>query len=372
MTMGNFGVIEGLILILDRPSGEITHSESNGYQESALTSLGEGVKQLILNGHVGGSIENVEVFAEPQDLIPTVACAVPFHIDEGCSGFLGLGSKLIGEPYNEGDKDLLVTLVNNLVVALKNAISFGNIKRLNLDLQEKNVQLEKALNELQAALKKVELLESIKAKLSKFVPTTVTRMIERSPTGEIHDSKERDVSVLFLDIEAYTKITERVGGIEVNRLIERYFSVFMDAIYANNGDVNETAGDGLMVLYLTEDEKTNAMEAVQTALTIREKTALINQEEKALAEPLLINIGICSGQAFVGAAKFDSYTGSRWTYTSHGTTTNVAARICSHATGGAVLVSKSTADRVKEHFSMDSLGKFSLKNVSKKVEIFAL
>jgi len=30
MTMGNFGVMEGLILVLDMPSGKITHFQSNG------------------------------------------------------------------------------------------------------------------------------------------------------------------------------------------------------------------------------------------------------------------------------------------------------------------------------------------------------
>jgi class 3 adenylate cyclase len=127
-----------------------------------------------------------------------------------------------------------------------------------------------------------------------------------------------------------------------------------------------------MVLYLTEDEKISALEAVRTALTIREKTAQINKEEKLYSEPLRINIGISSGQAFVGAAKFDSLTGSRWTYTSHGNTTNVAARICSQATGGEVFLSKETANRIKDQFSVKSLGKFSLKNVSEEVEIYAV
>jgi class 3 adenylate cyclase len=262
--------------------------------------------------------------------------------------------------------------VNNLVVALKNAISFENIKRLNLELQEKNRQLEKTLKELQAALKKIEILESIKANLSKFAPTTVTRLIETSPTGDVLEASERDCSVLFLDIEGYTKLTEQIGPTEMNRLIEKYFSAFMESIYENSGDVTETSGDGLMVIYLNEDKKTNALEAVRTAVTIREKASLINQKDKTLAEPLLINIGICSGEAFVGATKLESYTGSRWTYTSHGVPTNLAARICAKAVGGEVLLSKDTAERVKGDFPMQCLGKFCLKNVSDEVEIYAV
>ena len=301
-----------------------------------------------------------------------MACALPFAVGPECLGLLAVGPKLIGEPYNEDDKELLVTLVNNLAISLTNARSFEDIKRLNQDLQEKNVELEKILAELQAALKKVEILESIKSNLSKFVPTAVTRMIEKSPTNDILDAKERDVSILFLDIEGYTKLSERLGVAELNDIIEKYFSVFMEAIYANNGDVNETAGDGLMVLFPSEDETTNALNAVRAALTIREKAAIINQEEAVSSESLVINMGINSGRALLGAAKFDSLTGSRWTYTARGMVTNLAARIGDLAKGGEVLLSQSTAGRVKDYFSLKPMGKASLKNVSEKMEIFSV
>jgi class 3 adenylate cyclase len=146
----------------------------------------------------------------------------------------------------------------------------------------------------------------------------------------------------------------------------------MDAIYENNGDVVETAGDGLMVLFLTEDDTIHALEAVRAAQTIRQKACMINDECILDSQPLVINIGICSGQAFVGAAKFECYTGSRWAYTSHGNTVNIAARICGKATGGAVLASRATAERVKDQFSFEPLGAFALKNLTEEVEIFAL
>ena len=204
------------------------------------------------------------------------------------------------------------------------------------------------------------------------MPTTVCRLIEKSPTGDILEGREQDVSVLFLDIEGYTKICEKLGGAELNEVIEKYFSVVMDAIYANNGDVNETAGDGLMVLFLNEDSRTNALEAVQTALSIREKIGAIKNECKALTDPILINIGINSGPALVGAVKFESYTGSRWTYTARGIVTNVAARLGAQAVGGDIYLSRTTAERVWNQFTLTSVGKLKLKNVSDEVEAFSL
>jgi class 3 adenylate cyclase len=301
-----------------------------------------------------------------------IGFSLPFRVEYECLAFLGLGEKLIKEPFNDDDRELLDTLVNNLVVALKNARSFEEIKNLNEELVAKNEQLEKALADLKKALRKVEILEDVKSNLSKFVPNTVSRLIEKSPNGIIPESKEQDVSVLFLDIEGYTKMCEQLQGSEVNEVIENCFSVFMDAIFANNGDVNETAGDGLMVLFLDEDRQTNALEAVRAALKIREEAARIKSEFKALSEPLTINMGINSGPALVGAAKFESYTGSRWTYTARGIVTNIAARIGAQATHGKIYLSEATAERVKDHFTLSSQGKFDLKNVSRAIEIFQI
>lgn len=372
MTLGNFGVLEGFILILDTSTDEITHFVPRGCDESDLNTLREGAKEYLSGIHtenwneMGGPITDTSLLPE------NFVCAFPFCVDESCLGLLGLGSKLAGGPYDENDKELLRTLINNLVIALKNVRSFDEIRLLNQDLNEKNIQLEKALSELQASMRKVEILESVKANLSKFVPATVSSLIEKSPTAAIPEAREQDVSVLFLDVEGYTKISERLRGAELNEMIEKYFSVFMDAIYANNGDVNETAGDGLMVLFLSETEKTNALEAVQTALAIREKATTISREKNNFSESLIINMGINSGRALVGATKFESYTGSRWTYTARGMVTNVAARIGALASDGAIHLSRSTADRVKDHFSIKPKGKFKLKNVSGEMEIFTV
>jgi class 3 adenylate cyclase len=372
MAMGNFGASKGFILTLNSPSQAIQNFVTVGLEQEDETHLKTGAQQLAEQGLLLGFATD-KIDLGRQNLLPESLNVIhSFAIEADCPGIFGLGARLTGEPYNDDDRELLDTLVNNLIVALKNARSFEEIKKLNRDLAAKNIELEKALDQLKAAMRKVEILESIKADLCKFVPCTVTRLIEKSPASDILEARERDVTVLFLDIEGYTKITEDVGAMEVNALIEKYFSVFMDAIYENNGDVVETAGDGLMILFLTEDEKRNALEAVRAAKTIKEKACMINADCGLDSRPLLINMGICSGQAFVGAAKFESYTGSRWAYTSHGTTTNIAARVCGRATGGAVLAARSTVDRVKDAFSFERLGSFALKNLSEEVEIFSL
>ena len=370
MTMGNFGLMEGFIILLDAPSQSIGQLVSIGMQEGDVAALRKKVIELLARKGMAVWTDGGKSLANANLLDNSMGFSMPIGIEYGCIAFLGLGAKLIKEPFNDDDKELLDTLVNNLAIALKNARSFEEINELNEELVAKNEQLEEALNDLKKALRKVEILEDVKVQLSKFVPNTVSRLIEKSPDGVIPESKEQDVSVLFLDIEGYTKMCEQLQGAEVNKVIENCFSAFMDAIFANNGDVNETTGDGLMVIFLNKDKQTNAREAVQAALKIREEAVRIKSEFKALSEPLTINMGINSGRALVGAAKFESYTGSRWTYTARGLVTNVAARIGAQATHGQIFLSGATAERVKDQFTLIPLGSFKLKNLSKEIQIF--
>jgi class 3 adenylate cyclase len=370
MSMGNFGAVEGIITLANLPQNTTLHVVDVGLGGDDRSRFEQWSTQAVMRHPCSFELSHCEYLFE--DLPDGIALALSFRVDEDWAGLYALGPKLIGDPYHKNDRELLVTLLNNLVVGLKNAHSFEEIKQLNADLEAKNIQLEAALTDLQASLRKVELLESIKENLSKFVPVTVTRMIEKSPTGVMPASRKRDLSVLFLDIEGYTRLCEKLGGLETNTIIEKHFSVFMDAIHQNNGDVNETAGDGFMVLFLDEDEKANALQAVSTALAIRGKAQEICDECSSLYRPLEINMGINSGAALVGAAKFDSYTGSRWTYTARGQVTNIAARIGAQAIKGSIYMTKTTADRIKDQYELKPVGALDLKNVSEPIDVFSL
>ena len=372
MAMGNFGSKRGFVSLSSVSFKKIEHFESLGYLEAEQTAVVQKIEK-ILSWEKPTQWFDQLANLQQNDLLPPKADYFSiFFVEEKWRSFIGLGEKLVGQGYDSGDQELMGTLINNLIIALKNAKSFEEIWSLNMNLHDKNIELENTVDKLKNAMKKVEILESVKENLSKFVPITVSRMIEQSPTGENLKQKKQDLSVLFLDIEGYARLCEKLGGDEVNSVIEKHFSVFMDAIHDNGGDVNETAGDGLMVLFLDEDKKKNAIDAARTALMVKQETTRIFSTIGSLYKPLEINMGINSGTALVGAAKFDSYTGSRWTYTARGGAVNLAARIGKLATGGRILVSRKTSARLTGRYLTESLGLFKLKNISREVEIFQL
>lgn len=370
MSMGNFGVDTGFVLLANVDSMKIDQLTQLGIQDSDSYSFRKSYQRLLNQNGFYQSLTELRSISNSKFFLSPITLTLPFVLDDNTLALLALGPKLAGDGYSQDDKELLYTLLNNLAVAIKNARSFEEIQRLNKDLEARNDELKKTLKELKASLRKIQLLESVKANLKKFVPTTLSRLIEKSPNGEVPQVEERHLSVLFLDIEGYTGLCERLGYTLVHEIIEKHFSVFIDAIFAHNGDVNETAGDALMVLFMNDDKQTSASNAIKAALSIKKSSVKIKDQFSILYRPLDINIGINSGSALVGAAKFESITGSRWTYTARGSVVNVASRLGALARKGSIFVSKDTADLIAEHFPLIPRGKFKLKNVSEEVEVF--
>jgi class 3 adenylate cyclase len=272
------------------------------------------------------------------------------HFRDRVIGLLVLGDKKSGAPYTAEDLRLLRVLANQSAVALENA---------------------RAYTALQAALRRVQILESIRANLSKFVPRTVQTLIEAAPEAPALAKRDADVSVLFVDIAGYTRLSERLDAATVNRLVERYFGAFLDEVLRHGGDVNETAGDGLMVIFQDPDPRRHARAAVRAALAIVRRAREINAA-RSDGETISLHVGVNSGMAAVGATKIEASAGTRWTYTASGPVTNVAARLAALGEGDAVMVGAETRRRVAGEFPLLDAGERRLHNMEEPVHVYRL
>src|SRR5690349_2157090 len=239
------------------------------------------------------------------------------------------------------------------------------------ELAGKNSELATALQHLQESRQRLALLEQLKVELSKFVPESVKRLLEQNPNATELEKKSVDVSVLFLDIAGYTKLSEQLEPKRLNQLVQTYFSSFLEIIHAHHGDVSETAGDGLMVIFQSERGAVDhALSATRAAFAIRQRTAALNEEYGGVFPPIALHMGINTGEALVGATKLGAAAGQRWTFTASGPTTNVAARFAAFAQGGDIIVGPPTAERIRQHFVLESLGEQTFKNVSQPIRVF--
>jgi len=279
----------------------------------------------------------------------------------------------------------------------------GRLAEAYTELESKNTELATALQNLQESRQRLELLEQLKGELSKFVPEAVKRLLEQNPNATELEKKSVEVSVLFLDIAGYTRLSEQLEPKRLNQLVQTYFSSFLEIIQLHHGDISETAGDGLMVIFQSDRgaadhlrlasaverpaashdhlrlasaverpaaSHDHALSATRAAFAIRQRTATLNEEYGGLFPPVALHMGINTGEALVGATKLGGGAGQRWTFTASGSTTNVAARFAAFAQGGDIVVGPATAERIRQHFVLESLGEQMFKNVSQPIRVY--
>ncbi len=210
-------------------------------------------------------------------------------------------------------------------------------------------------------------LRQIKDHFAKFVPEAVKRLVIENPEAPALAKRERDVSVLFVDISGYVQLSERLAPAELNALVERYFSTFVDRIHEGGGDINETAGDGLMVIFEDPDATAHAIRAADTALALQTATEGLNRD--SAGAPLAIHIGINSGLALVGSTRFEGLRGTRWTFTASGTVTNLAARLAAAAGAGEIVAGPETVRRLGDRYRLEPLDHKHLKNITESIRL---
>lgn len=204
MTLGNFGVVEGFILIIDLGSKESVHFVSNGFHAIDLSQLENSARENLLLRKITNPVVE-EIYNDTPAMLPEkVASVVPFNVDKNRAGMMGLGSKIIAKPYTEDEKKLLITLVNSMVIALQNASAFEEINQLNQNLLEKSQQLEKTVVKLQAAMKKV-------AKYSKHLEQIIAAL---NVAQEVQQSllPQRPPKDRHFDIAGSSQYCDETGG----------------------------------------------------------------------------------------------------------------------------------------------------------------
>src|SRR2546423_1924489 len=244
----------------------------------------------------------------------------------------------------------------------------GRLAQAHTDLEGKNTELATALQNLTESRQRLALLEQLKGELSKFVPDAVKKLLDQNPNATELEKKTVEVSVLFLDITGYTKLSEQLDAKRLNQLVQTYFSSFLEIIQGQHGDVNETAGDGLMVIFQSDrGAADHAVSATRAAFAIHQRTQSLNEEYGGVFPPVQLHMGLNTGEALVGATKLGTGASQRWTFTATGPTTNVAARFAGSAQGGEIIVGPTTAERIRAHFVLESLGERAFKNVSQPI-----
>jgi adenylate cyclase len=179
-------------------------------------------------------------------------------------------------------------------------------------------------------------------------------------------SGTRDVTILFADLQGFTRFSERHQPAEVTAMLNTYFEVAVPPVVRRHGGtIDRIIGDALMVTFnKLGDQPDHAVRAAAAGLALQAVTA-----DVASAHPgwPRFRVGINTGPVTVSLL---GTVGGR-THTVIGDTVNVAARIESQAPVGGVAIGPATR-AVLDGAAVESLGTVALKGKTDPLEIYQL
>jgi len=176
----------------------------------------------------------------------------------------------------------------------------------------------------------------------------------------------REISVLFADLEGYTRFAECHEPREVSAMLNAYFEVAIPPIVERyGGDVDRLIGDAVMVVFNRNGtQPDHALRAASAALAIQMETSRLADQHPGWPR---FRVGVNSGEATIavlGAA------GAR-TQTAIGDTVNVAARLEGRAPVGGVAVGEDTARRLPGGCTV-LIGEVQVKGREEPIEVHQL
>ena len=234
------------------------------------------------------------------------------------------------------------------------------------DYIHKGVSMEELAARMENILKRTNETDRVRRLFARYTSDAVVEEILNS--GEVVLSGEkRDVTVLFADIRNFTSIAETYPPDQVMGLLNGVLGRLTEAVLAHGGTLDKFLGDGVMAVFgapVAHDD--DAVRAVRAALQMMELVGEQNGSGEHMT-PLDLGIGINTGIVVAGSVG----SARRTEYTCIGDAVNIAARLCSLAGAGEILIGAQTAERASAAgCKSESLPAVKLKGKAVAVPLF--
>ena len=263
--------------------------------------------------------------------------------------------KMTNPDYTRDDQTLLATCADVAGLVMKNAKLYSATMA--------DLVSTKKISEQQLAKN-----EELKGSLSRIVSPRIAEMILSNPDGMRLGGSKSEVTVFFSDIRGFTRMSEGMDPTAIVEHLNEYFTRMTDILMELDGTLDKYVGDELMALFgapvVRPDDPIRAVLcAVRMMAALRELQAKWKKEGKKNVE---IGIGINTGEVTAG------YMGSekQLSYTVIGDNVNVGARVMGNAKPMQILVTKTTMERVKDYFQMETMEPIMVKGKSMFIETF--
>jgi class 3 adenylate cyclase len=204
------------------------------------------------------------------------------------------------------------------------------------------------------------------SQLKRFFSPQLAELIVAGGADDPLRSHRRDVTVVFLDLRGFTRFAERVEPEPLMAMLREFHAAMGRLIIEYQGTLERFTGDGMMIFFNDPVPIANPTErAIRMALAMQREFRTLCDRWRDRQVELDLAIGIAEGPATIGAIGFEG----RIDYGAIGHVTNLAARLCDEARGGAILADQDTLDPIADRVDAEPLGPLSLKGMSKPIAV---
>jgi class 3 adenylate cyclase/CheY-like chemotaxis protein len=237
---------------------------------------------------------------------------------------------------------------------------YETVRSQATQLAEWNARLEQRVQEQVAQLQRLE-------RLKRFLSPQVAK---RVLTGEAEDplkSHRCEITVVFVDLRGFTAFAQTAEPEEVLGVLREFHADLGRLVLRYEGALERFTGDGLMIIFNDPIPIPNpAEQAVRMAVAMRDQVDTLRMKWGKRGYDLGFGVGIATGYATIGAIGFEE----RWDLTAIGTVCNLAARLCSEARSGQILVPQRLYSVMEGFVEAEPLGNLTLKGIHQPIATF--
>jgi class 3 adenylate cyclase len=209
---------------------------------------------------------------------------------------------------------------------------------------------------------------------SKYVSPQIMHEIMKNPGQALDNLRggKKVLTVLFVDLEDFTKQFENADPEIMVSQLNEYFDVMTDVLLSYGGTYDKYMGDSIMAFFGAPAELPRHAEmACRAALALQHELENLNNRWTAEGKFLLRHgIGISSGEMFVG--NFGSRNIKNFTVM--GSNVNLGSRLEAYTriAHWPIIISEHTLSLIQNIATVRDLGKITIKGFSHQIQIYGL
>jgi adenylate cyclase len=197
---------------------------------------------------------------------------------------------------------ILGTLLASFVLSRSISRIAAKTERIrDLDFSDRT-RVQSRISEIARLSDSVERMREGLEVFGRYVSKNLVHQIMRSPETAGVGGQRREITVMFTDIEGFSRITETLEPELLTSRLSRYFDALGSAILVNHGTIDKYIGDSIMAFWnAPEPDPDHIVNACRAALQAAAAGRQLSEKWRQLGRPgFRTRFGLHTGLAVVG------------------------------------------------------------------------